>query len=235
MIVGKLKSDRGKWAERLNVKKVTEEKAEIIFHAGCRFSYDEALQKVALTAVNLLKKADVDIGIMGRDESCCGGRAYHMGYMGEFTKFAENNIQNWTTAGAKTIVTSCSDCYHAFKRLYPAVGSKFEVIHTVEFIERLIKEGKLKLKKAVPMTVTYHDPCHLGRQGESYVPWKGKKKTIFAQLKINDPPKPRYSGAYGIYEPPREILRNIPGLALVEMERIQRIQLVLWCGWRSKR
>jgi Fe-S oxidoreductase len=226
MILGKLKSDRGKWAEGLDVKDLTKESAEVVFHAGCNLSYDEALWEVSRTAITILRKAGVDIGIMGKDENCCGGRAYSLGYRGEFTKYAENNIQAWTTARVKTVVTACADGYWAMKRLYPEVGSRFEVLHVVELLARLIKAGKLKLKKSVPMTITYHDPCHLGRQGESYVPWNGKKKTILGQLTINDPPKPRYNGAWGIYEPPREILQSIPGLKLVEMERIREYS---WC------
>jgi Fe-S oxidoreductase len=226
MILGKVKADRGKWAEGLDVKDLTKEKAEVVFHAGCRFCYDEDLWEIPRTAVTLLKNAGVDVGIMGKDECCCGGRAYDLGYQGEFTKYAESNIEAWTTAGVKTVVTSCSDGYFAFKRLYPEVSSKFEVLHTVEFIDRLIKEGKLKLTKTIPMKVTYHDPCHLGRMGEPYVPWKGVEKRILGQMVVHEPKKPRYNGAWGIYDPPRDILKSIPGLELVEMERIREYA---WC------
>ena len=96
----------------------------------------------------------------------------------------------------------------------------------VEFVSRLIEEGKLKFSKSIPMKVTYHDPCHLGRQGEPYVAWEGKEKKIFGQAVVYDPPRPRYNGAQGIYEPPRNVLRSIPGLELVEMERIKEAG---WC------
>lgn len=222
----KPKAERGKWAERLNVKDLTKEKADILYHVGCRLSYDEELWKVPRIAINLLQKAGIDFGIMGKGESCCGGRAFHMGYRGEFTKFAENNIEAWTNAGVKTVVTSCSDCYHTFKRLYPEISSKFNVVHIVEFVDSLIKKGQLKFPKTVPMKVTYHDPCHLGRQGEPYVPWKGVEKKIFGQVVVYEPRKPRYNGALGIYEPPRNILKAIPSIKLVEMERIREYS---WC------
>lgn len=222
----KPKAERGNWAEGLDIKDLTEEKAEVVFHAGCRLSYDQEQWKVARIAVNLLKKAGVDFGIMKKNESCCGGRAYHLGYRGEFTKFAQNNIEAWAKAGVKTVVTACADGYHTLKRLYPEVGSTFEVLHMVEFVDRLIKEGRIEMSKRIAMKVTYHDPCHLGRQGEPYVPWKGQEKKIRGQVVIYDPPKPRYNGAWGIYEPPRDVLRAIPGLELVEMERIKEYA---WC------
>lgn len=226
MIAGKVKADRGKWAEGLNIKDLTKEKADVAFHAGCRLSYDEELSKVAKAAVTLFKNAGVDIGIMGKEENCCGGRAYEIGYKGEFSKYATNNIEAWTNAGVKTVVTSCSDGYWAFKRLYPEMGCKIEVLHTVELIERLIKEGRLKFTKTIPKLVTYHDPCHLGRQGEPYIPWKGVEKRIYGQMLVHEPKKPRFNGANGIYDSPRTIINSIPGLELVEMERIRENA---WC------
>jgi Fe-S oxidoreductase len=226
MVVGKVKEKRGDWAQGLKIKDLTSDKAEVAFFAGCRFSFDEELWKVPQAAIAILSKAGIDMGIMGSQETCCGGRAYQMGYREDFAKAAQKTLAGWQKAGVKTVVTSCSDCYHAFKRLYPPLGSKIEVLHTVEMVDRLIKQGKLKFNKSIPLTVTYHDPCHLGRLGEPYVPWNGKEKKIYNQIVVYDPPKPRYNGAWGIYDPPRDILKSIPGLNLVEMERIREYA---WC------
>ncbi len=222
------KVERGRWAEGLDVKNITEDGAEVYYHAGCRYCYDEELWPAARSAVNLLKKAGVDVGIAGKEETCCGGRVYEMGYQGELTKYAENNTEMLKTAGIKTVVTSCSDCYHAFKVLYPKIGMKsdVEVLHITEYLDRLIKLGQLKLTKQIPMKVTYHDPCHLGRMGEPYVPWEGVEKIVFNQVYIYDPPKPWRKGTNGIYEPPRDVLQSIPGLELNEMERIKEYA---WC------
>jgi Fe-S oxidoreductase len=201
----KPKAERGRWAEGLKVKDLTKEKAEVVFHAGCILGFDEELGKVARTAVTLLQNAGVDVGIMGKDETCCGGRAFEMGYQGELTKYAESNVEAWTNAGVKTVVTVCSDGYYTFKHLYPELGYRFEVLHIVEFIDRLIKEGTLKFTKTIPMTVTYHDPCHLGRRDHVYVPGEA---------------------IMGIYDSPRDIIKSIPGIKLIEMERIKEYA---WC------
>lgn len=220
-------ADRGAWAKDLGVKTLSQGPAQVLFFAGCRFSYDKEQQKVAQTAVNLLKKAGVDVAIMGSEETCCGARAYDMGFKKEFTQCAEKLIAAWKKAGVKTIVTSCADCFQAFLRLYPAqFGTDFEVMHTVQFLDRLIKDGKIKFSKNVPLRVTYHDPCHLGRQGEPYIPWNGKEKKVKNQIIVYEPRKPRYNGAWGVYDAPRDILKSIPGVELVEMERIKEYA---WC------
>jgi Fe-S oxidoreductase len=226
-MLGQPKSRRGDWAEGLKIKDLTREKAEFVFHAGCRYSFDGELGQVAKTCVQILQRGGVDFGIMGRLESCCGGRAYHMGYRKDFRTRTDYNLKAWRAAGVKTVITPCSDCYHTFKRLYTAEAeSQINVVHMVEFVDQLIKAGEMKFTRAVPMKITYHDPCHLGRQGEPYVPWSGKEKKIFGQAVCYDPPRPRYNGAWGVYEPPRDVLKAIPGLELAEMERIKE---AAWC------
>ncbi len=224
----KPKAERGKWAEGIDIKNITKDKVDVYYHAGCRYSFDSELWPAIRSAVNLLKKAGVNFGIAGKDETCCGGRAYELGYLGELTKYAENNIEMLRTAGVKTVVTSCSDCYHAFKVLYDKIGIKgdVEVLHITEYLDRLIKKGKLKPKKDVLATVTYHDPCHLGRLGEPWIHWKGKIITEPSKRFHHEPKKIFRRGTYGVYEQPRNVLKSIPGLRLVEMSRIKEYT---WC------
>jgi len=221
-VFGKPKTERGRWAEGLDVKDINEEQADVFFHAGCNYSYDEELWPIVRGAVTLLENAGVDVGIAGGEESCCGGRAYEIGYQGELEKYAEDVIGRVKASGANKLVTACSDCYSTFKYYYPKIGKALgvEVLHITEYIDRLIREGKIKPTKSVPMRITYHDPCHLGRRGESYVgEWKGDNKLL-------RPLKYKRTGKEGVYTPPRNILKSIPGLELVEMERIKEYS---WC------
>ncbi|NLF12813.1 MAG: (Fe-S)-binding protein [Anaerolineaceae bacterium] len=220
------RATRGAWADGLDVPRLATERASVLFHAGCRFSYDPDLQASARTAVGLLKNVGIDVGILGEREMCCGGRVYAMGYKDEFVRLARANLAAWDRAGVQTVVTSCADGYHAFKHLYPKLGSQVQVFHTVEYLARLVQEDKIVFRSGVPMTVTYHDPCHLGRQGEPYVPWDGVETKIKGQIVVYEPKRPRYNGAWGVYDAPREILRSIPGVELVEMERIREYS---WC------
>jgi Fe-S oxidoreductase len=225
----KPRSERGDWAEGLDVKRVTREKAEVLYHAGCRYSYDQELWPAARAGVTLLQQAGVDVGIMGADESCCGGRAYELGYDTELTKFAEHQTEALATAGVKALVTPCADCYGTYKVLYDKIGKKLgiEVYHITQYLEKLIQEGKLQLKKPVPMRVTYHDPCHLGRLGEPWIHWSGREVKAPGMLMwLHDPPKKYRRGTNGVYETPRNIIKSIPGLDFVEMYRIKEYA---WC------
>ena len=226
MIVGAKKAERMDWAKDLGLVDVFAEPADVLFFAGCKFSYDKTQQETARGAVKLLQGAGVKVGTLGNAEACCGGRAYQMGFFEEFEERAKANIKALEKAGVKLIVTPCSDCYHAFKRLYPKLGLNIKVLHILEYLEELINSGKLKFTKKLDLTVTYHDPCHLGRQGEPYIPWQGVEKKIRNQIHTWDPPRPRYIGAYGIYDAPRSVLKAIPGVQLVEMERIREYS---WC------
>jgi Fe-S oxidoreductase len=221
-----VKGKRGSWSTGLKVKDATKEKVDVLYHVGCLTSYDKDMQKLAKATVRILQKAGVNFGIAGNAETCCGGRAYQMGYPKEFLAQAKKNMDMIKKAGVKTLVTGCADGYHAFKVLYDKYELKgsLEVLHISEYIAKLIKDGKLKPRKKVAMSVTYHDPCRLGRLGEPWIHWKGKK--IPGDRFVFDPPKPYRRGTNGVYEPPRDVIKSIPGIKLTEMTRIKEYS---WC------
>lgn len=220
------KAKRGEWAEGLGVKDITEEKTKVIYYAGCRTSFDKEMWKVARSTVSLLQKAGVDFGIAGKNESCCGGRAYHMGYKEDLIRQAGINAELFERSGVETVITGCSECYHTFKVLYDKIGvkGKFQVFHSTEYFDKLVREGKLRPSKKVVAKITYHDPCHLGRLGEPHVQWKGER--VPGHMYRFDPPKPYRRGTHGVYEPPRNLLKSIPGLELIEMDRNKEYA---WC------
>ena len=219
-------SKRGDWAEGLQVKNLAKENAQVAYFAGCRTAADQGLWPIARANIRLLQTAGVDVGIWEAAEICCGGRAYSMGYQSDFLRQAENNMRLVQQSGIKTLVTGCAEGYHAFNVLYDKFKLKgdLEVMHTTEYFNRLIKEGKLKFTKQLKAKVTYQDPCHLGRLGEPWIHWEGKP--IMGHIRVFDPPKVLRKGDKGVYEPPREVLTNIPGLTLVEMDRIREYA---WC------
>ena len=222
---GKTAAERSAWAEGLGLKDASREAADVVFYPGCKYALDDGLRETVRIQVRVLQAAGLTVGLLP-ETGCCGGLAFHMGYRDEFAEAGSAMLEKWTAAGVTTVVTPCADCYHTFKRLYPELGSTVEALHTVELVDRLIKDGRLTLTTPVPMTVTYHDPCHLGRQGEPYVPWDGEETKIYGQAVVYDPPRPRYNGAQGVYQAPRDVLAAIPGLELVEMDRNRE---AAWC------
>jgi Fe-S oxidoreductase len=220
------KGKRGAWATGLKLKDAAKEKVDVLYHVGCLTSFDKDSQKLAKAIAKILQKAGVNFGIAGDVETCCGGRAYQMGYKDEFLAQAKKNMALIKKAGVKTLVTGCADGYQAFKVLYDKFDLKgnLEVLHISEYIDRLIKAKKITLKKKVNLNVTYHDPCRLGRLGEPWIHWQGKK--IPGDRFVFDPPKEYRRGTKGIYEPPRDILKSIPGIKLTEMTRIKEYS---WC------
>jgi len=91
----------------------------------------------------------------------------------------------------------------------------YTVLHITEYIDQLMQDGKFKFNRRVPMKVTYHDPCNLGRLAEPWYHWEPKYEP--PNIAVG---KTWRRGEKGVYEPPRNILKGIRGLELIEMERI---------------
>ena len=226
---GKTPAERNAWAEGLGLKDPTAESVDVVFFAGCKYSLEESLRDTVRTQARVLQAAGLSVGIMP-EAGCCGGLADKMGFRDEASRAGAQILEQWAAAGVKTVVTPCADCRHMFTRVYTKLDdareSMPEILHTVECVDRLVKDGRLGLTTPVPTTVTYHDPCNLGRQGEPYTQWDGVETKIYGQAVVYDPPRPRHNGANGVYQPPRDLLAAIPGVKLVEMERSRE---AAWC------
>lgn len=165
-------ADRIKWAEGLDIKLWGEEpNQEFLYWVGCAGSYDTRNQAVSRALVKIMKAAQVSFGVLGNDEKCNCEVARRVGEEGRFQQAAMELIEMMNKRGVRKIVTQCPHCYNTFKNEYPRFGGKFEVVHHTQLITKLLREGKLKLKKMADQTFTFHDPCYLGRyNGEFEAP-----------------------------------------------------------------
>ncbi len=203
-------------------------KAEYVYFAGCNSAYRQP--ELAQATVRILKAAGVEFMVMDPDEWCCGNSLYTTGQADLAKVQAEHNIMAIERSGATTVVTSCAECYKTLKVDYPKMLRKstadmgFRVVHLVELVDQLIKEERLKLVNRVDMRIAYHDPCNLARLSEPWVHWEGKR-VEYGKL---EPPKEFRRGTNGIYQPPRDILSAIPGVELIEFERMR--ENALCCG-----
>ena len=156
--------ERADWAADLDVK--VGEPAEYIYFVGCAASFDERNQKVARSTISLLKEAGLDVGILGTQEGCSGDPARRAGNEYLFQMLAETNLMTFQELGVRRIVASCPHCFHTLGKEYGDFGGdELEVFHHSEILAKLQEEGKLPQVEGNGRSMTFHDPCYLGRIG----------------------------------------------------------------------
>ncbi len=182
---GETREKRSDWTKGLDVKPFTKG-TELLYFSCCTPAFDQKRKRIAIATIDILKKAGINFGILGNEENCCGESARKGGAEEIFQDVAHNNTELFKRNGVKKILVSSPHCYHTFKNEYPELSQNIEIVHISQFLDQLIRDGKIKPVKPFPKKVAYHDPCYLGRHNK-------------------------------IYDEPRNVLKSIPKLELVEL------------------
>jgi Fe-S oxidoreductase len=136
---------------------------DVLYWVGCAVSFDPRAQKIARSLAEIFNSAGVNWAVLGREEKCTGDLARRTGNEYLFAQMATENVAALDLAKPKVIVTTCPHCFHTIGNEYPQFGGNYLMKHHTEFIDELIREGKLKLVANGDRSVTFHDPCYLGR------------------------------------------------------------------------
>jgi len=157
-------AERFAWAEGLNVPVISEnQKAEYLYYVGCGGCFDNNHKKSAQALTKILKESNVSYAVLGSEETCNGETARRLGNEYLFQSMAETLTQKINSYGVKKIITNCPHCFNTMKNDYPEMGGNWEVHNASDFVNQLVSDGKLKLKKGSDKKVVYHDSCYNAR------------------------------------------------------------------------
>ena len=169
------------------------DQAEVVYFTGCVSAYFPMAQKIPMALAAILDAAQVSFTLLGENEWCCGFPLLGAGLREHIGDLIAHNIDAVRAKGAQKVVFACPSCFQMWREHYPR---EFEIQHVTQFMNDLISSGRLKLAEQ-SLTVTYHDPCDLGRGSQEY-------------------------------EAPRQVIRSIPGVRLVELAHNR--EKCLCCG-----
>jgi heterodisulfide reductase subunit D len=159
--------ERSDWVEDLRNPPdhgYLKERAEVVYFTGCVASYFPMAQQIPLALAGVFDAAQVDFTLLAEEEWCCGFPLLGAGLRDHLEDLVKHNIAAVQAKGARQVVFACPSCFQMWREYYP---HEFEIYHVTQYIHQLITSGQLALNQ-LDLTVTYHDPCDLGRGSREY-------------------------------------------------------------------
>jgi Fe-S oxidoreductase/nitrate reductase gamma subunit len=154
---------RGEWADGMDVKIMEQDsKVDVLYFVGCYASFDKRNRDIARSFIKICNAAGIRVGILGKEEKCCGEPPRKLGNEYLYQMMAAQNIERIKAYNVKKIVTTCPHCFNTLGRDYKDLGLDIDVEHYTTFIHDLINNKTLDIASSA-FEFTYHDSCYLGR------------------------------------------------------------------------